>query len=121
MPDRKSLVSTLWPASSLALLVSVLFAPIRTSEFAVASSQPAPLDRSFALPPGQPTTHFGAALGTDTVVQVNALPFENEEQDRVDTLDEPQVAFRIACSFRNIPDRRLVAPRSIPSLYPLRC
>ena len=121
MPDRKSLVSTLWLTSSLALLASVLVAPIRTSGFVTVSARPDCLRRNFALPPGQPTTRLGAAMDTDAIVEVDALPSESEEQDRADALDEPRVSFLTPCSFRKVPDRQLIAPRSILSLYPLRC
>ena len=67
MPDRKSLVSTLWLTSSLALLASVLVAPIRTSGFVSVSSRPDCLRRNFALLPGQPTTRLSAAMATDAV------------------------------------------------------
>lgn len=120
MSDRKSLVSTLWLTPSLALLASVLVAPIRTSGFIVLS-QPDCLRRNFALPPGRPTTRLSASMPTDAVPQVNALPPENEEQDRADALDEPRVSFLIPCSLPKVPDRQLIAPRSIPSLYHLRC
>ena len=95
--------------------------PIRTSGFVTVSSRPDCLRRNFALPPGQPTTRLSAAMATDAVLEVNALPSENEEQDRADALDEPRVSFLIPCSFRKVPDRQLIAPRSILSLYPLRC
>ncbi len=116
MPDRKSFLSTLWLTS---LLASVLIAPIWTSGFV--SSQPDGLRRNFALPPGQPTTRLAAAMATDALQQVNALRCEDEEQDRADALDEPRVSFLIPCSFRKVPDRQLIAPRSILSLYHLRC
>ena len=121
MPDRKNLLSTLWLTSTLALLASVLIAPIRASESVTVSSQPDYFRRNFALPPGQPTTHLGAAMATDAVQQVSALRCEDEEQDGADALDEPRVSFLIPCSFRKVPDRQLIAPRSILSLYPLRC
>ena len=121
MPDRRSLVSTLWLASSLALLVSVLFAPVRASGFGTVASISSSLQHSFDLAPGQPPTHLDGAVDADALVQVSALPFENEEQDRVDAPDEPQVGLRIARSFRKVTDCRLIAPCSIPSLYPLRC
>jgi hypothetical protein len=121
MPDRKSLVSTLWLTSSLALLASVLVVPIRTSGFVTVSSRSDCLGRYFAPPPAQPTTRLSAATATDAVVRVNALPSENEEQDRADALDEPRVSFLIPCSFRKVPDRQSIVPRSILSLYPLRC
>jgi hypothetical protein len=123
MPDRKSLVSTLWLTSSLALLAWVPVAPIRTSGFVTVSSRPDCLRRHFALPPGQPTTRLRAAMATDAVLQVNALASlnEEEEQDRAVALDEPRVPFLIPCSYRKVPDRQLIAPRSILSLYPLRC
>ena len=87
MPDRKSLVSTLWLTSSLALLASVLVcADPDVRRLVSVSFRPDCLRRNFALPPGEPTTRLGAAMATDTVLQVNALPSENEEQDRADPL-----------------------------------
>jgi hypothetical protein len=121
MTDRKNLVSTLWLITSLVLLASVLVSPIRTSGLFTLSSRVDCLRRNFALPPGQPTTRFSAATATDSVLPVNALPSDNEEQDRTDALDEPQVSFLIPCSFHNIPDRQSIAPCSILSFYPLRC
>jgi hypothetical protein len=121
MPDRKSLVSTLCLTTSLALLTSVLVAPIRTSGFVSVSSRLDGLRRSFAPPPGQPTTRSITAMATDAVLPVNALPFENEEQDRADALDEPRVSFLIPSSLRKVPDRQWIAPPWILSLYPLRC
>ena len=121
MPDRKSLVSTLWLTSSLALLALVLVPPIRISGFVTVSSRPECLLRDFVLSPGQPTTRLSAAIATDAILEVDALPSESEEQDRADALDEPRVSFLIPCSFRKVPDRQLTAPRSILSLYPLRC
>jgi hypothetical protein len=59
-------------------------------------------------------------MADDAVVEVKALPSENEEQD-ADALHEPQVSFLIPWSFRKVPDRQLIAARSILSLYPLRC
>jgi len=127
MPDRKSLVSTLWLTSSLALLASLLVPPIRTSGFVSVSSRPDCLRRNFALAPGQPATRLSAAMATVAVPQVNARPSEKalrseyEEQDRADPLDEPRVSFLIPCSFGKVLDRQLIAPRSILALYPLRC
>jgi hypothetical protein len=121
MPNRKSLVSTLWLTSSLALLASVLVEPIRTSGFVNVSSRPDCLCLDFALPPGQPTTLLAPEGATEDVLQVNALPSENEEQDWDVALDEPRASFLIPCSFRKVPDRHSLAPRSILSHYPLRC
>jgi hypothetical protein len=121
VPDRKSLVFTLWLTSSLALLASVLVEPIRTSGFITVSSRPDCLHCNFALPPGQPTTLLAPERATDAVLQVNALPSENEEQDRADALEEPRVSFLIPCSFCKVPDRQSIAPRSILTHYPLRC
>jgi hypothetical protein len=136
MPNRKSLVSMLWLTSLLALLASVLVAPIRTSGFVTVSSRPDCLRLNFALLPGRAKARLRAAMATDAVMQVNALPSENEEQDRADALeeaseneeqgradalDEPRVTFLLPCSFRKVPDRQLIAPPSILSLCPLRC
>ena len=121
MPDRKILVSTLWLASLLALLALVPVAPIRISGSTTVSARPDCSLRDFALPPGQPSTGLSAAMATDDALRMTALPPETEEQDRHDALDEPQVTFLFPFSFRKVPDRQLIAPRSIPSLYPLRC
>lgn len=121
MPDRKSLVSTLWLTSSLALLASVLVATIRTSEFNNASSRPDGLRRDFALPPVQATIRLGAAMGTDALQQVNALSFEIEEQDQVDAPGESRITFLVPSSLPKVPDRQSIAPRPIRSHYPLRC
>lgn len=121
MLKPKNLLSTFWLSTSLALLAAVLAAPIRTSGFAGVSPRPDCLRRNFALPAAQPTTGLSAAIATDAVLEVNALRCENEEQDRADALDEPRVLFLIPSSVRKVPDRQLIAPRSILSLYPLRC
>jgi hypothetical protein len=121
MSDRKSLVSTLWLTSSLALLVWVLVAPIRTSGFVTVSSGPDCQLRNFVLFPGQPTIRLSPAMATDAVLEVDAIASEIEEQDGADALDDPRVSFLIPCSFRKVSDRQLIAPRSILSLYPLRC
>jgi hypothetical protein len=60
-------------------------------------------------------------MATDAVLEVDVLPPESEEQDRADALDEFRVSFLIPCSFRKVPDRQVIAPRSILSFYPLRC
>ena len=121
MPDRKSLVSMLWFATSLALMASVMAEPVWMSGLVTASSRHDNLNRHFALPSGQPTTCLSAARTTNDVLQVNALPSENEEQDRPDAPDGSRASCLIPCSFRKIPDRPLIAPRSILALYPLRC
>jgi len=121
MPHLKNLVSALWFTSLLALLASVVVAPIRTSGFVTVSSRPDGLRRYFALPPVQSTTGFSKTLATDAVLEVDALPSESEEQERADALDEPRVSFLIPCSFRKVPDRQLIDPHSVLSLYPLRC
>ncbi len=121
MPDRNSLVPKLWLLCSLALLASVLLAPMRTAGFVGGSARPDGVLRNLVLPPGPPATYLNAATTKETVVQVNALPSENEEQDRADALDEPRVSFLLPCSFRKVPDRQLIVPRSILSHYPLRC
>ena len=121
MSDSKSFVCTLWLTSSLALLASLLVVSVRTSELGSDSSRPDCHRRNFAQAPGQPTTCVSAAMPTDVVLRVIALRSENEEQDGADPLDEPRISFLIPCSFRKVPDRQLTAPRSILSLYPLRC
>jgi hypothetical protein len=122
MPDRKSLVSTLWLASSLALLAWVMFPPLRTSGVVSVSFQHECLRVDFAVSPGQPTVCFSRTTTTDRVQQVKAISTEeDEEQERFDALDEPRTSFLISASFRKMPDRNSIARRSILSVYPLRC
>jgi hypothetical protein len=121
MPDRESLVSTLWLTSTLALLASVLVSPIRTSGFVSVSSRSDCLRGNFALATDRPTTRLSAAMATEAILDVDALRSENEEQERAHALDEPRISLLVPCSFRKVPDRQLIAPRSILSLYPLRC
>ena len=121
MPYRKSHVSTLCLTSSLALLACILVVPIKTPGFVTASFRPDRLRLNFALPPSQPTTYLTAAMAADALLEEDALPYEMEEQERADALDEPRVSFRIPCSFQKIPDHQLIGPSSILSLYPLRC
>jgi len=121
MSDRKSLVSPPWLASSLVMLGLLLVAPIGTSGFVTISPRSDGFQSNFVLLSCQQTTHLSAATASDTVLVVDALPFEDEEQERPDVLAEPRVSFLNPCSFRKIPDRQLIAPRSVLSLYPLRC
>lgn len=121
MSDRNRLVSTVLLTSTLVLLASVLLSPLLTSGFFAASSRSDYLRRDFALPPGQPTAGLSAVMATDADLRMKALPSENEEQDGSDALDEHRVSFIIPCSFRKVPDRQSIAPRSVLSLYPLRC
>ena len=118
MPDRKRLVTTLWLASFLPL---VLVVPDRTSGSVTGSSQPDCLSRSSAQPSSPPKTHIDAAKATDAVLQANAVPNDNEEEERADAPNEPRVSFLIPHSLRKVPDRQLIARRSILSFYPLRC
>jgi hypothetical protein len=121
MADRKSLFSTLWFISALALLASVLVAPDQTSRFVSLASSPDLVRRDLTSAPALPTTCLNPIIATERVLELNVLPFENEEQDRTDALAEPRIAFLITCSTRKVTDRQLVAPRSILSHYPLRC
>jgi len=117
MPARKSFFPTFWLIS----VVAVLVAPFLTTRIVTASSRSACLRRNFSLPPSQLTIGLGAATATVAVLEVNALPSEDGEQDRFDALNELRVSFLMPCSFRKVPARRSIAPRSILSPYPLRC
>jgi hypothetical protein len=121
MSDRKRLVSTLWLASSLALLASVLVAPVRTWGDVTVSSRLDCLRFDYLLPQAQPTTLLSAPVAPDAVLRVNDIPSEEEEQDWTDGLDEPRVTFLLPYSFREIADLQSIAPRLVLSLYPLRC
>jgi len=121
MPECKRLVFTFWLMSALALLVAVLIAPFRTSGFAKVSSGSHFMHRSFAIPSYEPVAFWSVGIGNEAVDEGTALPSEDEELERADALDEPQVSFLIPVCFRKVPDRQLIAPCSVLSLYPLRC
>ena len=93
----------------------------RASRFVTVSSRLDCLRRDFGLPPGQFTPRFTKATAADAVLELDALPSESNEQERADALDEPRVSFLIPCSFRKVPDHQFIDPRSVLSLYPLRC
>ncbi len=121
MTIRKSFVPTLWVILALALLASVL-GPSSRATAAATATRIASLRRDFTLPPTQPTTRFKAATDPDSVVPVDDFSSdENEEQDWADALDEPLVSLLSPYSCRKVPDRQLISPHSILSLYPLRC
>jgi len=118
MPDRKYLASAL---SLTFLLALMLVAPVRTSGLVTVSSRPDCHHRNCALPAGEFTTRRGAAGTTDRVQDVKALRSEDEEQEKAEALGETRVSFLSPGSFREVPDRQLIAPSSIPSRYPFRC
>jgi hypothetical protein len=121
MPDRKRVAFTLGLTSSLAMLALVLVAPIRLPGTANVSSNPDCLRGVFTATPGQPTTSLSPVTAIDAVRKMKAHPSENDEEEGADALAEPQVSFLSLCSSCKFPDRRLIAPSSILSLYPLRC
>ena len=120
MPDRKSLVSTLWLTSSLALLASVLVAPIQTSRYVTVSSRPGCLSRNFHLPPGQPPDPPQPSDGDGRRPEGGCpLLLRVKSQERADALDEPRVSFWSPSSFQEGPrspiDRPLLDPLPLPS------
>jgi hypothetical protein len=121
MPDRKRLLSTLRLAFALALLALVVVASIQLSGLETVSSRPDGRRSDFTLPPGRSTACLDAATATDVDRKMKAFSSENEEEEGADALIEPRVSFLNLCSFRKVPDYQLIAPRSILSLYPLRC
>ena len=124
MPDRKSLVSALWLTTSLALLASVLVAPIRTSGFFTVSSRPDCLRRNFALPPSQTTLLNVPPVGTNAG-QILALETEEEERDEEQESDWilSNVLLRLAPprSFSRVAYHGLVASHLTQAYFPLRC
>lgn len=110
-------------ASLTALLALTLFAPTPTSGKVDDSSQAdgSVVDSGFSSP------HFsilvGATTETDEAPRVSAVlsETEDEESDQFDALDEPRVCFFSPATFREVRDRRLIAPSTILAHYPLRC
>jgi hypothetical protein len=60
-------------------------------------------------------------MASDAVLEINALPYEEEEQDRADAPDDPRVSFLIPFYLPKVRDLPLISPRSMFSLLPLRC
>ena len=121
MPERKHPLSILGLTSLLALLALMLVAPIRSVGFVTVSACHDCLSSDFTLPPGQPTASIGAAMATDAVWKMKALPSENEEEEGADALDESRVSSLNHPSLRKVPDHQFLPRHSILSLYPLRC
>lgn len=123
MPDRKGLVLTLWLSALLAMLAAAASAPIVPHGPESVAASPESALRNLHLPPSRSTVCLNAAMATDAVVQVSALPtdIEEQEQDWAEALDETRVTFLLPCSFRKVVDRQSIVPRSILSHYPIRC
>ena len=121
MPDRTKLVSSFFFLSSLTMLACLLVGPIRTSRVLGLSSPVDCVLASSPLPSSQDTILDSAPTTTGAILEEDALPYEIEEQERADAIDESRVAFLIPASFRFVADRKLIVPLSISTLYPLRC
>ena len=121
MPGRKSLADTLWLFSLLALLAWVLVAPNRKLGLATALSRPDLRLANFARPRAEPIARLGEGTADDALPGANFLAWEDEEQDRVEVLNEPRASFLITCSFRKVSARRALSPRLFLSTYPIRC
>ena len=121
MPDRKSLVRTLWLLALLASPAWIVVAPPHESEVVANSPRHDNYCVRFARPQVQPAARLRAGIGDDDALDVGALAWEDEEQDRVDALGEPRPSFLVAHRFRNVPDRPLIDPPSTRSHYPIRC
>ncbi|WP_435018311.1 hypothetical protein TA3x_000275 [Tundrisphaera sp. TA3] len=118
MPDRQCLAATFRLPFLLALLASLLIAPIWASGFAPGPAGPNPARRRNLAPP---TTRIQAAAESYAMARMKALPCEEEERDQADAPGEARAPFQASRSFGILPDRRSFAPGSIPSPYPLRC
>jgi len=121
MPDRKSLLYTLWLLTSLVLLAWVSMTPNRKSGLVASSSRPDCHRINFPLHQAEPTAHLRAVMDADVVLGGHVPAWEGEEQDRVDALNAPHASCLIPCSFRKVPPLRVVSSRSILSHYPIRC
>jgi hypothetical protein len=122
MPSRQGLTSRLWLTTTLVLLVSVVISPLRIPGLAPVSSHLHRFRRNIALTPIQFRITICAPKSTDSAPQVKAILYDNEEEeDRVDALDERRVSHEIPHFFRKVSNRPLIARRSILSRYPLRC
>lgn len=122
MPNRQAFARFSWFLPSLALLALLAVAPSRpSSDTSPGPTPPHGLRRDASPLPGQPTLLLTAALPTDDLPQVTALPYETEEQDRADAFQEPRFPFFTPCSFSKVATHRLIALRTTLARYPLRC
>ncbi len=121
MPNRKILISTLGLASSLVFLAIFILAPSQSLRFVAFSAPSESTIANSSSDTRQPTSFLSTAISPESVLVVDALRSETEEQDLADPLDEPRISFLNPRSFRNDTDRQLIVPRSILSHYPLRC
>lgn len=121
MPGRKSHVSKLWLASSLALLALVLSAPVRSLKATTDTSQADCLSHDLAVLPGQPTTPLGLTTAADALPHVPVVLSDSGKKAEADAVEEAPV--RLASPFTSckVFTRQLISPRPILSRYPLRC
>jgi hypothetical protein len=118
MPDRKYLLSTL----TLALLLALMpFSSFFLSGSTSARSRPDCYRRAFILSVGEPASSLSAAVAAVEVLRMKAIPCDDGEQDKAKALGELRVCFRLPWSLRVVPNRQLIAARSVPSTFPLRC
>ncbi len=124
MSDRKILDSTLLLKASLTLLaicVSVLVSPTQAWGGVTESSLPDDLRGNSAQRTVEPTILSSVLWAPDADLQMKALASEDEEQREESAPGESRVSFLMSWCFRKVPDRRLIAPPSVLSLYHLRC
>ena len=120
MPGRKCLVHTLWLLSALVLLAWIPVAPTRKSGVVAVSSRSDCPRGNFARLQAELTARR-AVMAPDADLAGDALACEDEEQDRVEVLNELRAPFFITCSFRMLPAYQMTSPCSIVSHYPIRC
>jgi len=124
MSERKSFDYTLWLSASLTLLAivaSVLVAPMQAWGGVAVSSLPTCLRGNFAQRTVEPPILCSVLSAPDAVQQVKALASEDEKQREESAPGESRVSFLMPGSFLKVPDRRSIAPPSVLALYPLRC
>ena len=133
MSDRRRCGPTPRLGTTLTLLVmvaSVLVAPMRTHGALAASSPPDGLPGTSVPGNVTPAILHSASRAPDAAPRAYGLAAKEDEQPGESALEEPRgesaleeprVSFFMSWRFRKDPDRRVVAPFSILSLYHLRC
>lgn len=121
MPGRQSVINPFCLISLLALVAWVLIAPNWNSGWVVVLSRPNCHRGDLARSQVAPTAYLREGMADDAIPSGNDLAWEDEEPDRVESLDEPRASLLMTGSLRKVPARRVISPCSILSHYPIRC
>lgn len=123
MRDRKSLVPTVWISSTLALLASVLAAPILSAGFSALVVRPTCLRRNFALPCTESPARLALSATAASAPPATELSsaIEREERDPLDLPRSFRTSFVLERPSGDVSPFHRSDPLPACSTYPLRC